>query len=81
MIHDSGPAPGRAADAAAVSRVRPRRLRALAHPVDAEDAGQRLFNPGSPTDRRRQPRGTIGLLELADGVVVGAEIVPVTDER
>ena len=29
--------------------------------------GLRLLNPGSPTDRRRQPRCTYGLLELAAG--------------
>jgi CRISP-associated protein Cas1 len=29
--------------------------------------GQRLFNPGSPTDRRRQPRGTLGVLDIGDG--------------
>jgi hypothetical protein len=47
-------------------------------PVDSvgED-GQRLFNPGSAVQRRRQPRRTIGLLALAAGAVVGHEIVPV----
>jgi putative phosphoesterase len=47
-------------------------------PVDAlgED-GQRLFNPGSAVQRRRQPHRTIGLLALAGGAVVGHEIVPV----
>jgi uncharacterized protein len=38
----------------------------------------RIFNPGSPTDRRRQPRGTIGLLRISGGVLVEARIVPVT---
>jgi hypothetical protein len=37
-----------------------------------------LFNPGSPTDRRRQPQGTVGLLEIVDGAVTDARIVPVT---
>jgi uncharacterized protein len=40
--------------------------------------GQRIFNPGSPTDRRRQPRGTLGLLDVTDGRLVGAQIVAVT---
>ncbi len=40
--------------------------------------GQRLFNPGSPTDKRRQPRGTMGQLVIDDGVLVSAEIVPVS---
>lgn len=32
-------------------------------------AGLRLLNPGSPTDRRRQPRCTYGVLVLASGAV------------
>nr|WP_328841315.1 metallophosphoesterase family protein [Nakamurella leprariae] len=32
-------------------------------------AGMRLLNPGSPTDRRRQPTGTWLTLALAGGVV------------
>jgi uncharacterized protein len=47
-------------------------------PVDAVgDGGQRLFNPGSAMQRRRQPRRTVGVLELHDGAIVGHEIVPV----
>jgi len=38
----------------------------------------RIFNPGSPTDRRRQPHGTLGLLEIQDGRLITAAIVPVT---
>jgi predicted phosphodiesterase len=34
-------------------------------PMDAETAGFRIFNPGSPTDRRRQPHGTLGVLRSA----------------
>ena len=40
-------------------------------------AGQRLFNPGSPTERRMQPKPTFGLLHLDDGEVVEHTIVPV----
>jgi uncharacterized protein len=48
-------------------------------PVDAEgDGGQRLFNPGSAVQRRRQPRRTIGVLDLAQGTIVGHGIVPVS---
>jgi hypothetical protein len=47
-------------------------------PLDHAEGGQRIFNPGSPTDRRRQPRGTLGLLDIADGRLVAAQIVPVT---
>ena len=32
-------------------------------------AGLRLLNPGSPTDRRRQPHRTFGVLLLDDGAV------------
>lgn len=79
MIHDSGQKVGRA------KRMRSRfpdaDLVVFGHshiPWDTEEDGQRLFNPGSPTDKRRQPRGTIGRLVLEDGQVVSAEIVPVT---
>ena len=29
--------------------------------------GFQIFNPGSPTDRRRQPRHTMGACRLEDG--------------
>ncbi|MBB5786439.1 metallophosphoesterase family protein [Jiangella mangrovi] len=79
MLHDSGPASGRLP-----------RLRALfpdadlvvfghSHiPWNEESGGFRVFNPGSPTDKRRQPRGTVGLLTLSDGRVSAADIVAVT---
>ena len=39
-------------------------------PLHERDAdGLQLFNPGSPTDRRRQPRHTMGLAEVRDGAV------------
>jgi uncharacterized protein len=34
-----------------------------------------LLNPGSPTDRRRQPRHTFALLRVQEGKV-RAEILP-----
>jgi len=46
-------------------------------PLDQVADGIRIFNPGSPTDRRRQPHGTIGLLHIDDGGLVDACIVPV----
>ncbi|MEJ2856075.1 MULTISPECIES: metallophosphoesterase family protein [unclassified Saccharothrix] len=80
MIHDSGQAKGRTA------RMRRRfpnaRLVVFGHshiPLDETGDGVRIFNPGSPTDRRRQPHGTIGVLEVAAGELVSARIVPVTD--
>jgi uncharacterized protein len=36
-------------------------------PLDQVCDGIRIFDPGSPTDRRRQPSGTIGLLNIDDG--------------
>lgn len=46
-------------------------------PVDAEGVGgQRLFNPGSAVQRRRQPHRTLGVLELAGGAITGHRIVP-----
>jgi predicted phosphodiesterase len=47
-------------------------------PFEQTGAGVRIFNPGSPTDRRRQPHGTIGLLDIEDGRLAAARIVPVT---
>jgi predicted phosphodiesterase len=41
------------------------------------EEGQLLFNPGSPTQRRRQPERTFGLLDLRRGGVHRAEIVPI----
>lgn len=79
MIHDSGPKQGRAA------RMRRRfpdaDLVVFGHshiPWDTEQDGQRLFNPGSPTDKRRQPHGTLGRLVLDDGRIMSATITVVT---
>jgi uncharacterized protein len=79
MIHDSGPAVRRAA------RMRRRfpaaDLVIFGHshiPLDQSADGIRIFNPGSPTDRRRQPHGTIGVLSIENGQLTGANIVPVT---
>ena len=47
-------------------------------PLDESAPGLRIFNPGSPTDRRRQPHGTLGVLEVDDGRLVEASIIPVT---
>ena len=79
MIHDSGPATGRAGR---LRRMFPSAaLVVFGHshiPWDETVAGQRAFNPGSPTDRRRQPHGTMGELHLVDGRLVSARIIPVT---
>jgi hypothetical protein len=81
MIHDSGQSAGR------LGRMRRRfpdaDLVVFGHshiPLDesSPDGTFRIFNPGSPTDRRRQPHGTIGLLEIADATLKSAQIIPVT---
>ncbi len=76
MVHDSGPAAGR------MARLRRRFPRAdlvvFGHshiPFDQAEAGVRIFNPGSPTDRRRQPHRTLGELTFADGALLAARIV------
>ncbi|RMB62422.1 metallophosphoesterase [Tessaracoccus antarcticus] len=43
-------------------------------PVDMVEAGTHLFNPGSPTDPRREPMGSYGWLELDSGSVVSHRI-------
>ena len=78
MIHDSGPAAGR------LPRMRARfpaaELVVFGHshiPLDSSDGTLRIFNPGSPTDRRRQPHGTLGVLHIADGALIEARLVEV----
>ncbi|MDQ3849097.1 MAG: metallophosphatase family protein [Actinomycetota bacterium] len=69
MVHDAGPARRRLA-----------RLRASFPDVDAVvfghshvplheigPGGLQIFNPGSPTDRRRQPRHTMGAARVHEG--------------
>jgi uncharacterized protein len=79
MVHDSGAAAGR------LPRLRRRFPRAdlvvFGHshiPLDEAAPGLRIFNPGSPTDRRRQPHGTLGVLEIDSGQLVRATIESVT---
>lgn len=45
--------------------------------VERQAGGPLLINPGSPTQRRRQPIHTVAWLELSDGAVTVAEIRPV----
>ncbi len=79
MVHDSGQASGR------LRRMRYRfpgaDLVVFGHshiPLDQSGDGVRVFNPGSPTDRRRQPHGTLGVLQISDGRLLQARIVEVT---
>jgi putative phosphoesterase len=70
VIHDSGPAKGRLArmrrefpDCQAV-------VFGHSHiPLHEQDDGFQIFNPGSPTERRRSPRHSFGIAEAVDGTV------------
>lgn len=76
MIHDSGPTKGRAARMRRRFPDCPLVVYGHSHiPYDGEGVdGQRLFNPGSPTERRAQPEHTYGILELDGGEIRGHEI-------
>lgn len=81
MVHDSGPAKGRPAR---LRRMFPdAALVVFGHshiPLDETHDDQRIFNPGSPTDRRRQPHGTMGELLIEDGRLRAARIFPVAKD-
>ena len=68
MVHDAGPSKGR------LERLRARYPDADAvvfghsHiPLHEQQDGFQIFNPGSATDRRRQPRHTMGFAEAVAG--------------
>ena len=77
MVHDSGPSRARR------DRLRSRwpqaRVVVFGHshlPIIEDDGGLLLFNPGSPTWKRRSPFPSMGILWLDAGTVEG-EIFPV----
>jgi putative phosphoesterase len=77
MVHDAGPATGR------LERMRARFPDADAvvfghsHiPLHEERDGFQIFNPGSPTDKRRQPKPTMGMAEIGDDARISFKIVP-----
>ncbi len=79
MIHDSGPRTGR------LSRLRKRfptaQLVVFGHshiPLDDSVNGLRILNPGSPTDKRRQPHGTISVLDITAGQIQRAQLIDVS---
>jgi uncharacterized protein len=76
MTHDSGARLGR--ERRLHERFPDAQLVVFGHshaPVNEEGiAGQRLFNPGSPTQRRAQPRASFGRLELAEARIVHLEV-------
>ena len=70
VVHDAGPATGR------LARLRRRFPQADAvvfghsHiPLHERDDAFQIFNPGSPTDRRRQPAHTMGLARVDNGAI------------
>jgi putative phosphoesterase len=79
MVHDSGARKGR--EARLRRRFPTSDLVVFGHshiPLDGEGLdGQRLFNPGSPTERRRQPEHTYGRLRIDGGALVEHRIVVV----
>jgi uncharacterized protein len=77
MIHDAGPRRGRR------ERLRRRfldaRVAVFGHshlPYNEDDGDLLLFNPGSPTWKRKAPFPSMGILWIEDGAVEG-EIFPV----
>jgi putative phosphoesterase len=80
MIHDAGPAGGR------LARLRERFAAAgvdavvFGHshiPLHERDpaTGFQIFNPGSPTDRRRQPTHTMGQARIGEDGAVNFELI------
>ena len=70
MLHDAGPAAGR------LERMRRRFPEAdvvvFGHshiPLHEQREGFAIFNPGSPTERRRSPRHTMGMATVREGRV------------
>lgn len=78
MVHDSGPRAGREARLHRCFPTADVVVFGHSHiPWNAPGIdGQLLFNPGSPTQRRRQPHRTLGVLRI-DGGAVAADIVVV----
>jgi len=70
LIHDAGPAKGRLARLRAAFPQAGAVIFGHSHlPLHETDAaGFQIFNPGSPTERRRAPRPSMGLLRVGDGL-------------
>jgi putative phosphoesterase len=79
VVHETGPAAGREARCAA--RFPGVDVLVFGHshiPWDAvAPGGMRLLNPGSPTDRRRQPVATYLTAAIVDGALTDVTLVPV----
>ncbi|AKT50401.1 metallophosphoesterase family protein [Arsenicicoccus sp. oral taxon 190] len=82
MIHDAGPRAGR--DRRMRRRFPDADLVVYGHshiPLDEPEGAVHLLNPGSPTDRRRQPHGTYAVLQIAAGRLVASQVVALDDPR
>ena len=79
MVHDSGPRSRR--EGRLARRFPDCQVVVFGHSheplVERGVEGQLLVNPGSPTQRRRQPVHTVATLEVVGGDVVSAELVEV----
>jgi putative phosphoesterase len=76
MIHDAGPKDGRLARMH--RRFPTAQLVVFGHshiPLDQSDEHLRILNPGSPTDKRRQPHRTLAELAITDGRLASARIL------
>jgi putative phosphoesterase len=79
MVHDSGARAGR--EARLHRRFPDARLVVFGHSHLPEDRigerRQRLFNPGSPTQRRRAPARTYGVIRVERGWIRSHRVVPI----
>ena len=77
MVHDSGARSGR--EARMAKRFPEARLVVFGHSHDPVDGpgqgGQHPFNPGSPTQRRRQPHPSYGEVVLQGGRIERTRVV------
>jgi putative phosphoesterase len=78
MLHDAGPADGRLARLR--SRFPDTDVVVFGHshiPLHERDeaTGFQIFNPGSPTDRRRQPSHTMGEARIGEDGAVSFELI------
>jgi len=79
VVHETGPAAGRATRADAEYPDTDVLVFGHSHiPWDSfSERGMRLLNPGSPTDRRRQPVCTMMTAIVSDGVLSEVSLIPV----
>ena len=70
VVHDAGAASGRLAR---LQRLYPEAAAVIfghSHiPLHEREGGFQIFNPGSPTERRRSPRHTMGLARISPGAI------------